>query len=97
MRFEWDEAKNRSNFKKHRLKFETATLAFEDPYAIHDLDRIVDHEERWRTLGNVSGAIVAVAHTWWEDDNGEDVIRIISARKATPGEGRVYEDDKRTS
>jgi uncharacterized DUF497 family protein len=61
MRFEWDEAKNRKNFKKHGIEFETAVLVFDDPYAVSDRDRIVDGEavaDDWsyRSLCGVSGA-----------------------------------------
>jgi len=51
MYFEWDERKNRANQAKHGLSFETAALVFEDPNAISVLDRVVEGEERWRTLG----------------------------------------------
>jgi uncharacterized DUF497 family protein len=51
MRLEWDEAKNRSNLKKHGIDFETAALVFDDPYALSDLDRIIEGEERWQTIG----------------------------------------------
>jgi uncharacterized DUF497 family protein len=84
---EWDEAKNRSNVTKHRIHFETAVLVFEDPHAVSHLDRVVDGEERWQTIGMVGGLIILlVVHTM--DD---EVIRIISARKATPRERRIYE------
>ena len=73
MRFLWDEAKNRA---KHKVSFETARLVFEDPFALSILDRIVDGEERWQTLGLAGGAVVLlVAHTYREE-GGEEVIRI---------------------
>jgi len=51
----------------------------------------VDGEERWQTLGLMAGAVVVlVAHTA-EEKEGEEVIRIISARKATPRERKIYE------
>jgi len=51
-------------------------------------DREVDGEPRWQTIGMVNGVLVMiVAHTVDED---EQLIRIISARKATPWERRVY-------
>ena len=93
MRFEWDEAKNRQNLKKHGIRFETAVLVFEDPHALSFQDRIVEGEERWRTFGAIYGRIVMVAHTWWEEE-GEDVIRLISARSATSYEERTYETHK---
>jgi uncharacterized DUF497 family protein len=46
MRFEWDETKNRLNLRKHDVRFETAVLVFDDPYAITQRDRTFDDEER---------------------------------------------------
>jgi uncharacterized protein len=45
MRFEWDEEKNRKNRRKHGVSFETATLVFEDPYALTKRDAVHDAEE----------------------------------------------------
>jgi hypothetical protein len=91
MRFIWDEQKSRRNRAKHKIGFETAQGVFADPLALSILDRIVDGEERWQTLGLVAGAVVVlVAHTV-EEREGEEVIRIISARKATPQERKIYE------
>jgi len=42
MRLEWDDAKNRVNFKKHKISFETASLVFDDPHALSLQDRIVE-------------------------------------------------------
>jgi uncharacterized DUF497 family protein len=73
---------------KHGIHFETAALAFEDPYALVRLDRIIDGEERWQTIGMIDAVVVLlVAHTL--DD---ELIRIISARKATPRERKLYEE-----
>jgi uncharacterized DUF497 family protein len=62
MRFVWDEKKNRRNLAKHKISFETTKLVFEDPFAISRLDRIVDGEERWQTMGLI-GAVVVVLET----------------------------------
>ena len=52
-------------------------------------------EERWQTVGMIGGVTVFVAHTWPEpDSSGEDVGRIISARKATAHERRTYEEGR---
>ncbi len=92
MRFEWDEAKNRRNQVKHKISFGTAQSVFDDPSLLSHLERIVDGEERWQSLGQIDSAIVVVvAHTWCDED-GEEVIRIISARKATPRERSCYEE-----
>jgi len=47
VRFDWDEVKNRSNYRKHGVFFETATLVFDDPDFVMLQDREVDGEERW--------------------------------------------------
>jgi uncharacterized DUF497 family protein len=91
MRFVWDERKSRRNRARHKVSFDTATLVFEDPCALSISERIADGEERWQTMGLIGGAVVLlVAHTVEERD-GEEVIRIISARKATAHERRAYE------
>jgi hypothetical protein len=90
MRFEWDDVKNRRNLGKHKISFESAKVVFDDPQALADRDREVDDEERWQTVGVIGGSItVVVAYTYREED-GEEVIRIISARKASPSERRAY-------
>lgn len=93
MRFEWDDTKNRQNLKKHGIDFETAQLVFEDPHQLSVQDRVVEGEERWRTLGDIDGAIVMVAHTWREEAD-EEFVRLISARSASPRERRIYEAHK---
>ena len=96
MRFEWDEAKSRGNLAKHGISFETATLAFEDPHHLSVQDRVVEGEDRWQTFGVVGRMTLVVAHAYWEEDD-EEVIRIISARKATRRERKAYEEAHQTS
>lgn len=92
MRFVWDERKSRQNLAKHKVSFETAQLVFDDPCALSMKDRVVEGEQRWQTLGLAGGAVVLlVAHTFVEE-HGEEVIRIISARKATRHEREAYEE-----
>ena len=94
MRFTWDEDKNRRNLAKHKISFETARLVFEDPFHVSRLERVVEGEERWQTMGLIGSVVVViVAHTYREEE-GEAVIRIISARKATPHERRYYEQNR---
>ncbi len=90
-RFEWDKTKNQSNRRKHGICFETASLVFSDPFAWSAPERIENGEERWQTIGAIPGAvIILVAHTVRLDSQTE-VIRIISARKATTHERQRYE------
>jgi uncharacterized DUF497 family protein len=82
MRFEWDDGKNRRNLVKHDVRFETAVLVFDDPYALTQRDESSDDEDRWITIGAIGlGAVLLVVHTCFERD-GEEIIRIISARAA---------------
>lgn len=90
MRFAWDERKNRTNRAKHKVSFETAVSVFDDPYAISLQDRFVADEERWQTLGLIeSTVVILVAHSV-EVEGKEEIIRIISARKAAPHEREIY-------
>ncbi|CAG0945287.1 BrnT family toxin [Geobacter sp.] len=92
MRLVWDDTKNRTNRAKHHVSFETASLVFADPFHVSVLDRVENCEERWQTLGMVGGIVVLlVAHTFAEQ-GGEEVVRIISARKATRKERQRYEE-----
>ena len=97
LRFEWDEAKNLSNQHKHGVSFEKASAVFLDPLYVSAQDRIENGETRWQTLGMVGNLLlVTVAHTVREErDDGTliEVIRIISARRATRKERRRYEDE----
>ena len=98
IRFEWDEAKNLANLRKHGVSFPQASQVFRDPLRVLLPDRVVDGEQRWHALGLVgepSGGILLllVAHTVREElEPGKvvEVVRIISARKATPKERRTY-------
>jgi uncharacterized DUF497 family protein len=92
MRFEWDENKNRENRKKHGVSFEIAMEVFDDPFSLTSQDRIVEGEERLWPLGRVEDLnVLVVVHTV-VDERSEEVIRIISARKATPRERAFYEE-----
>ena len=92
MRFEWDSRKDRINQTKHRgLDFATAARVFDDPYVLLMHDRVIEGEQRWHAIGAVSAALLLVVHTYHEDDgNGEEIIRIISAREANQRERRIY-------
>lgn len=91
MRFTWDEAKNRSNRRKHGLSFETAARVFLDPLHISGRERIVDGEERWQTIGRINDVLlVLVAYVVLEEE--EEVIRMISARRVTRLERIEYEE-----
>ena len=91
MKCTWDNNKNAINKAKHGISFDTAKLVFNDPFHISIQDRHENGEERWQTLGLINNQVVLlVAHTVYEENN-TDVIRIISARKATKQERSRYE------
>lgn len=85
MKFDWDEAKERTNIAKHGLSFQTATLVFLDPYLLDFEDLGLYDESRWNAIGMVDGRVLFVTYT----ERG-DRIRIISARGAEPHERRRY-------
>ncbi|MDQ6962225.1 MAG: BrnT family toxin [Mariprofundaceae bacterium] len=88
MHYEWDKEKAKSNFKKHGVLFSDAVLVLEDDHALTIEDDEAEGETRFITLGEVSFSSVLVV-IWTERVN--DVIRIISARKATKHEKRMYQ------
>jgi len=94
MKILWDENKNLVNQEKHRISFELAQRVFDDPLHLSRHDRIENGELRWQTIGLVGNvALLLVAHSVIEA-GGEDMIRIISARKADKRERKIYEQGK---
>ena len=92
MKFEWNEEKSMHNLQKHGVSFEEAKEVFEDPFHISKLDHRFDYfEERWITLGSTKKDKILVVANIFFDDNGEEIIRIISARKANQKERIFYE------
>jgi len=92
--FEWDEAKAESNHRKHGVSFDLAAEVFDDPYAVAEQDRVEDGEPRWQTIGMVEGVVVLlVGHTVQEGESDE-IIRSITARKATRKERERYEENR---
>ncbi|MGD0458235.1 MAG: BrnT family toxin [Terriglobia bacterium] len=89
MIYEWDAEKAKGNLRKHRISFEDAATVFLDPLALTFPDP--DHssgEDREITIGRSSRQqVVFVSHC-----QRGDRVRIISARKATRGEHRQYEE-----
>ena len=88
IKFEWDENKSASNLIKHHVSFVEAVETFYDDYAIliFDPDHSID-EDRFLLLGiSNSSRLLLVSHCY-RDNN---VIRIISARKATKKETKQY-------
>jgi uncharacterized protein len=87
MRFEWDPAKARKNFRDHDVDFADAVAVFEDAYALSQEDPTAQGEPRYIQIGmDFLGRIVVVGYTY----RGER-IRPIWARKATRRERETYE------
>ena len=84
--FEWDEEKDQINFAKHGIHFRTAARVFLDPNKLIREDEEHPEEERFDILGKV-GKILFVVCAFRE----ENVVRLISARLATPPEKARYE------
>ena len=91
MRFEWDEDKALENAKKHRVSFEQAQQVFDDPRAVpfEDLEHSTAEEARYVMIGMSSLGLLYVSFTY-----REDVVRLISARRAEKWMVKVYEDEK---
>jgi hypothetical protein len=91
MQFNWDENKNKKNKQKHKISFELAKKVFDDRHLLSWLDNKGENEERWINLGCIDGLIViTVVHTVRRYRNEQEIIRIISARKATKKERETY-------
>ena len=100
MRYEWDEAKNLRNQRKHDgISFDLAALVFEDERCLVYADRIdgKTKEQRWHAVGVArieagAAAVLLVVHVYREDYRGEETTRIISARAAEKHEIRRYRE-----
>ncbi len=85
MEYEWDEAKRQTNLRKHGVDFIDVPALFDGDIVTIEDSRYDYGEERFVTLGLLQGRVIAVIYT-----EREDYIRIISARKATKYEQRIY-------
>ena len=92
MKFEWSDEKNTLNILKHDISFEEAKEVFLDPLHISRLDHRFDYfEERWITLGTTTEDKILVVANMFFDQDGKEIIRIISARRANQKERIFYE------
>ena len=92
MKFEWDPAKAAVNYRKHKVTFEAAKTVFYDDFAVQFFDEAHSStEDRFLLLGMSSDTrLLLVCHC--EREEGE-VVRIISARKATAQEATFYQGE----
>jgi uncharacterized protein len=87
MKFQFDPAKAKSNFRKHQVSFADVEAVFYDPLAIHIEDSFAEGEERWIVIGlSNQYQIIVVVYTFRDEG-----IRLISARTATQHEVKTYE------
>lgn len=91
--FEWDARKAKTNQDKHGISFEEAKTVFNDPMLLTYPDEFhSDAEERMISIGySIRQRILLVVHTE-HDAKNELLIRIISCRRATATERKVYEE-----
>jgi len=94
IKFEWDSIKADSNIKKHGISFEEAKSVFYDEFAIQFYQNDnMEGEDRFLMLGlSTTHKVLMICHC--ERDSG-NIVRIISARKATKNERKFYEGDKK--
>ncbi len=91
MGYQWDPKKAATNLKKHGIDFADSVGVFEDDWALTIKQQYAQSEQRFATLGmDLLGRVVVVVYTCRNDD-----IRIISARRATKKERKVYEQKRR--
>ena len=91
VKFEWDQTKEKNNIEKHGIPFSEALFVFSDKFGLtlYDKNHSID-EDRWITLGRLPDQrICLVVHTY-RQVNAMEIIRIISARKATRKEEKQY-------
>ena len=90
MNYEWDIAKYKKNLKKHKVTFEQAILAIEDPCSLFVFDeKHSRREDRYIVIGNAEGLVLFVN----EIEIDENTIRIISARAAKTHEKEAYHEN----
>jgi uncharacterized DUF497 family protein len=83
--FTWDESKRKSNLLKHGMDFMDAKAVFSGATFVFEDDRYPYGEQRFVTLGMLRNLVVVIAYT-----ERNDRIRIISMRKATKNEQKIY-------
>jgi hypothetical protein len=94
-RFEWDPVKARTNQRKHGITFEDAMHVFDDPCALFEQDRTDERGvPRWQALGLAGGVILLLVAHIVQEEGQDEVIRLISARRATRKERNRYDETR---
>ncbi|MCI0552160.1 MAG: BrnT family toxin [Anaerolineae bacterium] len=96
--FEWDARKARANLEKHKISFEEAQTIFTDPFLVTFPDEFhSEKEERLMSIGmSMQERVLLVVHTEREEISERSLIRIISCRKATTSERKIYEENEKS-
>ncbi len=94
--FEWDRNKAKSNLRKHKVDFDEAKTVFQDKLLVTFPDEFhSDEESRYVSIGvSENSRMLLVIHTELDISPDKVLIRIISCRKATPLERKIYEKSK---
>jgi len=93
LRFEFDPRKDAVNSRKHGIHLLTGARIFADPFVKIEVKGDDHGEIRWNAIGEVNRRLIRVTFTSREEEEGEgtvEIIRLISARKATRSEARAY-------
>ena len=93
--FTWDDRKAEANLRKHGVSFTEAAAIFYDIDIVIEINSVDEYtgEERLQALGMIYGNVMYMVYVERITVDNEDVIRIISARKATKREENVYYDN----
>jgi uncharacterized DUF497 family protein len=89
IRFEWDPKKADRNARKHGVTFEEAATCFDDPNGCYLRNEAPSYEDRLILIAFSSRRrLLFVVHA----EVGRDAIRVVSARKASPAQRRIYDE-----
>jgi uncharacterized DUF497 family protein len=94
MKFVWDPVKAKANLAKHGVSFELAQKVWDDPLMIVVLEGVENTEQRWGAIGLVGPVLMVVVIHAYPDLDTDELVRIISARRATRYERRRYEQNR---
>ena len=90
MRFEFDDKKSESNLGKHGVDFQDAQMIWADPTALLDVPAKTSDEPRWIAIGSIDGKLWTAVYTY--RGKNRSTVRLISVRRARPGEERAYDE-----
>jgi uncharacterized DUF497 family protein len=94
--YDWDKRKAQINLRKHKISFEEGETIFDDPFLVTFPDKLhSEKEDRLISIGmSKHKRVLLVVHVEKEETENFVLVRIISCRKATPTERKIYEENK---